>query len=34
MTEHKREYWRKGKLHRDNNLSAVSTDGFAEKERR
>ena len=31
-TEGHIEYWRKGKLHRDNNLPAVSTNGFTEEE--
>lgn len=26
------EYWREGKLHRDNGLPAISTNGFVEKE--
>lgn len=26
------EYWRKGQLHRDNKLPAVSTNGFSENE--
>ena len=26
------EYWRKGKLHRDDGLEAVYTDGFTTKE--
>lgn len=31
-TEGHIEYWRKGMLHRDNGLPAVSTNGFSENE--
>lgn len=31
-TEGHIEYWRKGKLHRDDGLEAVYTDGFTTKE--